>query len=204
IGQVRNFVHRLSGESDQAFIAYNTASFSPSTGSPLPVALSSFTAQQTGSDALLQWNVTRAVKFAQFEVERSNGVAAYTSVGTVTYKDGQADYRFTDNEPLSGNNLYRLRLVDQDGKTAYSKIQKIDFGTVNNMVLYPNPCTDVINLRALEAGDVIHITNAAGVTMPVGTVNGSTLDVRHLANGIYTLSVYRNQQKVFATVVLKH
>ena len=58
-------------------------------------------------------------------------------------------YNFTDNNPLSGVNYYRLNAVETTGKMALSKIVTVDFSTKGSqkLVAYPNPTKSGLNVN---------------------------------------------------------
>src|SRR5690606_20477255 len=59
-------------------------------------------------------------------------------------------YSFTDHNAASQPAaviFYRLKLVDQDGKFSYSKSISIDLKNVLDIVLFPNPVKDKLNIR---------------------------------------------------------
>ena len=118
----------------------------------LPVKLVSFTGNRNNAGlSALRWETTEQRNFSHFEVERSNDGTAFKKVGQVTATSGASArqlYHYTDNESLSGELIYRLKMVDMDGKFEYSKpvsirgIENSDF-----VILLQNPVSDRIHLR---------------------------------------------------------
>ena len=50
--------------------------------------------------------------------------------------------------PLVGNNYYRIRQVDKDGKVSYSQTVLVIFNPASLIVsLYPNPARDAVTVR---------------------------------------------------------
>ncbi|HVS98607.1 MAG TPA: T9SS type A sorting domain-containing protein [Puia sp.] len=121
-----------------------------STPVPLPVRLTSFTAEADpgGSRVDLAWNTAFEENNRYFIVERSSGGQLFTGIDTV---DAAADamnghaYSAVDDHPMSGHNFYRLAQVDRDGKTAYSIIDEVTLSAVGEgLHVSPNPATSTL------------------------------------------------------------
>ena len=95
---------------------------------PLPLTLLSFTASLKNCEPVLYWETESEINTDRFEVERSFansndwkkiGELPATGVGSI-----KTDYSFIDNAtPASAEKiLYRLKMLDKDGKFKYSKI----------------------------------------------------------------------------------
>jgi hypothetical protein len=205
IGSIKRFVHRVSGQSDQAFVAYNTTSFSPTTGQPLPISLIAFDAEKLNQKALLNWKVADAENVRSFAVERSNSDNNFSVIGKVAFIEHQSDYSFVDLNPISAINLYRLKIEYTDGTSSTSGVQKLDFSALDesSYAIYPNPVTDFVTIEALDPKDVVVIRNSIGVPVNHVTRTGSTLDMSGLTPGIYFISISRGAVDVQTKAVIK-
>lgn len=103
--------------------------------SVLPVTFTSFTAKQSGTMSLLKWTTASEQGNSRFEILRSTGENDFRVIGTVKGSGTTAvesNYTFTDFNPLLGNNYYKIRQIDTDGKKteypviAYVSIQNSD------------------------------------------------------------------------------
>lgn len=203
IGTVTGFIHKLSGNSDQAFTAYNTASFNVSPGSALPVSLTSFSARADQDDALLHWTVASVSGIARFRIERSNDGRSYSDLGFVPVTD-QPEYLFRDEAPARGLNYYRLKMVEENGNTSYSAVQQLYFqGRGNSIGLFPNPADGRLNINttALPATvKEVRIYDLSGRQVLAQIVSGSTfsLDIRALAAGHYLLHLLDDKGQILA------
>lgn len=208
VGTIVRFVHKLSGNSDQAFIAYNTAAFTASTGVVLPIALESFVAAKLNGIAVLDWSVGTANKFSHFELERSydnlnNFVTIYS---TPLDNKGPGGYRYQDRAPFAGKNYYRLKMVDQDGSAAYSAVRMLDFALNASFKVYPNPVSDVLKIQVAKQGTTVAIYDIAGKEVFRQLVAASQLDVNvcHFSAGIYTIRISSEQDNFTQSVIVKH
>jgi hypothetical protein len=114
----------------------------------LPVTLVMLKGTHSNGENLLSWKTALERETTRFDVERSTDGANFLSIGRVAAKGSNSTYAFTDSKPTSSIHYYRLRIVDADGKAAYSKTIVIkDNGAL--MVLTstrPNPFVSEITV----------------------------------------------------------
>lgn len=114
--------------------------------SPLPVTLTSFTAEPENGKVVLKWTTASEINNDFFTVERSSNGASFTGVGTVKgagNSTASKDYSLIDDSPLKGTSYYRLKQTDLDGKFEYFSIIAVQNETINGdcvFKVYPNPC----------------------------------------------------------------
>jgi hypothetical protein len=141
------------GTSAPWYLSFDDLQLAP--GNALPVTISSFTAERKGSTNLLQWITSTEANNLGFEIERSADGRNFTKVGYVASSATNGNstqpisYNFTDALPLTGNNYYRLKQIDKDGKTSYSNIALVkgNFGKELTLTaVYPNPATTTLNV----------------------------------------------------------
>lgn len=173
-----------------------------SIATPLPVTLVSFTAQKNaaGSEAvstLLNWTTSVETNSDHFEIERSDYGKNWASIGNVVSNGESAalfNYSFKDMQPKSGENLYRLRMVDKDGTFAFSRIQSVTFdGKNEDLSVYPNPSADKLFIRDYNTVKDISVSNLNGITVhKSASVSGNGfIDLSNLAQGIYIVKISR-------------
>jgi hypothetical protein len=174
---------------------------------PLPVELSRFDATLDGGDAVrLTWTTASETGNAGFEVQRKAGDAgegSWTTVGSVEGKGTTTEptsYRYADEGlPYEADRLtYRLKQVDTDGSSSYSKEVTVDREVTEAELLgtYPNPARTQATLRYAvpERQDVkIYLYDVLGrrvQTVVDGEREGRhqrQLDTSRLASGVYFL-----------------
>lgn len=116
----------------------------------LPITLVSFKAQVTEGGVSLTWEADNQVDFSHFVLERSADGTSYTTVGSIAAKEGlKATYDYLDNAATSATKLYyRLRQVDRNGASTYSRVVTVLFDIVGLTVgVAPNPATDFVNIN---------------------------------------------------------
>ncbi len=186
---------------------------------PLPIELLYFSARKNNTNTAvdINWETITETNNAYFDVERSSDNVRFERIGTVLAKKttGNKTYNLTDKNPLSGTSYYRLKQVDNDNKTAYSKSVSVNFGEKNTATLdiSPNPTTqDNIGLALYgekEENYNLSISNMEGkviFTQNIKTdVSGrykATLATQtNLAQGVYVMKVV-SENNVFVKKII--
>jgi hypothetical protein len=173
---------------------------------PLPIELLAFQAEANGAVADLSWATATEANNSGFWVERSTAGNRYERLGFVNSLHGTTSevshYTFTDANPASGRNLYRLAQTDVDGTVTYSNVAEVFFGdaasaTEATLGLFPNPTAGTLNLQLPSQFSTIGtytVLDAAGRVAQAGQLNGQLqLSVQELTHGAYTLVVRTNE-----------
>ncbi|MBS1664829.1 MAG: T9SS type A sorting domain-containing protein [Bacteroidetes bacterium] len=172
----------------------------------LPVIFSSFTGSRKDDAGVLSWTTAQEQNSKNFVVERSSDGAAYTDIGTIPAAGNSStplSYSFTDFSPLTGNNFYRLREVDLDGKFMYSPILTINFtGASGAIKLWPNPAASAITWSGQTAAGpgTLIVSDLSGRTLLTKTVNFTSgtnrvsINLTNLPAGVYFLTVKDKNQ----------
>ena len=176
----------------------------------LPVSLINFAGIKEGAINRLSWTTTTETNNAGFSIERS---ADGRNFSTLTYVASKAEngnstntinYSFNDVRTLSGNNYYRLKQVDKDGRATYSSIVLIKGDKVRAIMitgLYPNPAKSEVKLTIESPSAekvtvlVTDITGKVVVQTVQSLVIGNNtiqLGVSNLANGSYFVKMICN------------
>jgi sugar lactone lactonase YvrE len=162
---------------------------------PLALELLQFTATPLRNQVLLQWSVVEKNVDA-FEIERSSDAMSFEKTGIQKSKSSevatQANYSFTDMQPLSGRSFYRLKIRDNDGSVKYSNVVSVTFTGDGSASLSPVPAKNAVTLSTPEhlQGSVAYITDIQGKLILRFTVSGNqNIDVSGLAAGMYYLKL---------------
>jgi hypothetical protein len=175
------------------------------TGATLPVKLTSFVARSEGKFVRLDWITSSEQSNERFEVERSANGSSWETIASLKGKgttSTSASYTAYDNKPLLGENYYRLKQFDVNGRYATSAVKLVNiFGTGNAAIMIsPNPSNSSIsftfqNKQAAEVlavlsdanGRILHQQKFKNVSS--GTINQLSLNQKPSA-GVYYLKIY--------------
>lgn len=169
--------------------------------STLPLQWLSFTVQKKANNAVLDWATASELDTKDFVVEHSRDGSVWEPIGTVLATTNAADnrYSFTHRAPEAGKHFYRLLQRDYSGKSSYSKVQLLLFGSTSSLFsLYPNPINDGrLNLQLQQAATV-SLYNSAGLLilrkdLPSGT---NQLELSRIARGVYYLRVGKEMAEI--------
>ncbi|GAB2965960.1 hypothetical protein GCM10027048_40030 [Hymenobacter coalescens] len=169
---------------------------------PLPVTLVEFGVKARNSDAVLNWKTAMEKDNDHFDVERSTDGLTFVKVGEVkghgTTNVAQ-QYGYTDaNAARLGTQVYyRLKQVDLDGTATVTDARAVSFDkpTQVELTLFPNPATEVLNVRlagekALSATVTVYSATGSLVQqVQLGSSLSTQLDVRALPAGTYLVKV---------------
>ena len=178
-------------------------------GNVIPVELTSFEARTVGNRVELLWETAGEINTSHFEVERSQQTAAGNTAFEKIGEEKAAGRSSTSlmygpvtdaGVSLGNTYIYRLKMVDLDGKFEYSSEVKVTIGGDGSSWLgeaVPNPAAyeSILNFTIGEGGNVelsvfdlsgrkvLHSYNGA---MSAGSYT-RTIDVSGLAGGYYTI-----------------
>lgn len=180
---------------------------------PLPVTLTQFNGSRAGIFNALSWQSLSEEQFSHYELESSpDGI----NFSTITKQEPQANdggvktYRYSDYNFFEPVTYYRLKMVDLDGTSAFSKVIAVD-GIWNNprIQLFPNPATDRLNILVGEVNEskvkaeiynlsgALVVTNEFVLSKTVGEQK-LEMDLVTLQPGGYFLLLKNNQGTILA------
>lgn len=163
----------------------------------LPVKLIGFTATKEGEQAQLAWSTSEEVNSDKFNVERSTDGKKWARIGSLPAAGDVLNtvtrYNFTDSDPVPGENLYRLKMVDRDQTFSYSRIVSLNFKTTSVVSTYPNPASDKVMIAASDWESVrtVRIVNNAGQVVYSSDKPQQDIDIQGLASGSYVIGLVR-------------
>lgn len=166
----------------------------------LPVELSKFEAISYDHRVALYWETQSEKNSDYFAIERSEDGKNFEKIGTTAAAGASSfvrNYKFMDEQPLSGVSYYRLRQVDLDGNYTFSDVRSVKMETRGDLVLSPT-----IADNTLEVDFGLTLTNDADlkiIDMGTGRVvkslikaagtSSTTINVGDLPAGSYIFSM---------------
>ena len=191
------YFRNLSGNSDVAFVAYNNKAINLF-NALLPVTLTGFSGKQSGSQIKLDWSTGAEINSAFFVIEKSADGAFFSALASIKASANSSStlyYSGIDANPQAGNNYYRLKMVDKDGKLTYSAIIVVN-ATVNSnasISVYPNPAKNymVVNHPLAGNNEQLQLVNMLGIVVLQQKINPAsyqtTIHLPAIERGIYQL-----------------
>jgi hypothetical protein len=188
-----------AGASGRVVVTVNTV---------LPVRFGSITAFEKQGGIQINWTSYTEQNLDKYQIEYSDDGNNFAYRGTVNaLNTTTANYTFTDQRPVSGNNFYRIRSIDIDGKQALSHIIRINIGnTAKDITLYPNPVQNgILSWQgSLAKGNyALKIFNVAGQRVfeqnfnhTGGAINQSIQLTDRKKAGLYFLRIENEEIKI--------
>jgi CubicO group peptidase (beta-lactamase class C family) len=178
------------------------------TARALPVTITDFSAHKiNNSNAEIKWQTQQELNSSYFEIERSTDGALFTAIGKVQAKGNSSitsAYSFVDKTPEIGQNYYRLKATDKDGKFLRSNSVRLDFSfTGSNFKIVTYAGKQYFSVIKNSGTDfnkaMMLVTNATGqVVIRQSLVNANTQMISSpaLVGGLYfvTISSSNNTQ----------
>ncbi|MET0638224.1 MAG: LamG-like jellyroll fold domain-containing protein [Chitinophagaceae bacterium] len=172
----------------------------------LPVRLISFSAIRNAGGIELKWSTAQEDNSRSFEIQRSenNNFIRIGSIAAAGNSDNRIDYQFTDVAPAGGNNYYRLKQIDIDGRFEYSRIVKVNFEFANYLKLQGNPVQTHLKTVFTSEGNgriKIIISNASGAIVVERTIavqkgnNEITIPLNGINSGTYYMQAISGSWK---------
>lgn len=190
----------------------------------LPVTITDFGAVYANDLVNVRWVSTFELNNDRYEVERSTDGLSFKTVGTVKGMGNSStkhEYQFNDDVSrniLNKNDLYyRLKQVDVDGKSSYTKILIVRVyrtKSLQSLSVTPNPTINDIKVNVQlneNAFIVVKVANSTGIEVMRRTTRGSngTNSFRlegtsRLQAGVYFLEVIVNSNERMMVKLIKN
>ena len=194
--------------------ATNITSFSPfgiQSNASLPVELLYFYAEKQGKNVRLDWQTATELNNSHFDVEWSTDGISFEKIGEVAGAGTTTEvqlYDFLHENPVNGENYYRLKQVDLptgqagfDEKHEYTNIIEITFDIARQMdiSIYPNPAAHYLKIESEDLiGEMVQIFSVNGQLVkelqhqsPI-----TNLPITNLPNGTYFVKMGKQVKKL--------
>ena len=183
--------------------------------SSLPLNISGLAGYIKDKGIQIDWRSQSDVSVINYAIEKSNTGQQFSEVAKIISKESNSaqNYSWYDASPLSGTNLYRIRLTERSGQIKYSSIVKVNTSkSVSGISVFPNPAKgDRIGLQMenIEKGNykAILYNNSGQVvnTQNILFEGGSASKIIQMTNvvkkGTYTL-LLANENNKFTTRII--
>ena len=191
-------------------------------GTILPVKLISFDGTLRNNTVSLNWSTATETNNDHFDVQRSTDGINFDNIVKVSYVKGNGNsnvvntYNYKDNISAITQAVinYRLKQVDVDGKSSFSKVVPIHISDKDFIVLmFPNPFKADIRMQATfaTAGNVsLLITDLNGkvvskqsLAVTAGFNDIQVRELQYLNAGVYSVEIIQNQKRIYTGRLVK-
>ncbi|MBK8522563.1 MAG: FG-GAP repeat protein [Chitinophagaceae bacterium] len=179
----------------------------------LPVELISFKAawKEKGKTAKIDFVTDKESGICCFDIEKSSDGFNFYRIGTLTAKNtsGVQAYTFMDANATGKKQFYRIKIKGIAGQIDYSNIQQLSNDKATEILVFPNPTTDVLQLQLNAAYDKMNVRvfNASGQLVKQLIIPASnqviTIPVQNLAPGKYWVHLQSGDEKQVLQFVKK-
>lgn len=177
----------------------------------VPVKLSAYSAFCINGFTTINWTTTETVNSNAFSIEKSMDGKQFETIGSVkTTPETTHRYTFTDTNQNNGKEFYRLKQIDNNGKTQYFDILTADCSN-NNVNVYPNPAKDILTIQLNNhfTPGLIKIFDLRGAVIKMldykkiqqGTI---IINTGNLTNGTYLLYASDKSGNIFTKKFIKN
>lgn len=156
----------------------------------LPIILVDFTVKSEGNQHVLSWQTATEFNNDYFIIEHGASPQKFHELQRINSLGNSLTmqyYTCMNSSLLKGDNYYRLKQVDQNGKFSYSNIISLWDAEGNIFDFFPNPSKEI--LRFNQEVESIVIYDILGSEIFSAKNVGMQLDVTHLPSGIYHLKI---------------
>lgn len=172
----------------------------------LPISLESFTGRLINKSVELSWTTLVEINNDYFEILKSSDGTSFEVVGKVEGNgtmNRRNSYSFTDDQPSSGMNYYKLKQVDLDGRSESFNVIRVH-NKSNRIKVYPTHIANTINVEIEDTESAtLTIISSVGETQKVIVLNSTfnSLDITELPAGVYFAKVESNSQYFIEKIV---
>jgi alkaline phosphatase D len=184
--------YRVAIDASETMLA--TFNFEMTTGFVLPVRLTNLTATSVNNTVKVGWDASGLEDCEKFEVLHSRDGIAFKSIGAIVCNGGVPEqrYSFVHQNPVSGLNYYRIRIVEKSGEELLTEIVRVQRGSSKGISLMTNPVANMLQVNfeiPVSGNTTFSILSLQGQELVKGTIASGTTrfsyPVRRLAKGSY-------------------
>ena len=165
-----------------------------------------FNAFEENRSVELEWITNRTYRSDVYVIEKSINGEDFEVLSTINndaFSIEATYFKQVDNNPVLGDNYYRLKQVFDDGSFEYSSIRTIKFGIdLNAIDAFPNPAQNELYLNLQEfAGQKANIimSNQYGVILEDMQFDELPSDLVKIDLSTYTNGLYIMRTKIDKT-----
>src|SRR5690606_6590053 len=156
----------------------------------LPITGLELNAKKANQSVIITWSTLTEKGTSHFIIEKTVDGKVFEEIGKVQAigsSSSKQSYHFTDNNPVSGNNIYRIKSIDFNGYAEYSNMIAVSLSTGGSIMVYPNPADNYISILNSKADLKIRINSSTGKVVKTTESASDQIDISGLSPGVYLL-----------------
>lgn len=182
--------NNTTNTASQNFNAFGSFSVGKN-GQTLPVRFIGVNAAALVNSIKVSWQVGAEINVDKYVVEAAVNTPVEFKEKAVVLASGAKEYSFTDVNPASGDNFYRIKAIDKSGAVIYSNIVKQSLNKkAFDFKVYPNPLRDnnlVVNISSYAVSKY-----QVRVIDYLGRICSSEVISHNGGSGAYTIQLNKN------------
>ncbi len=173
----------------------------------LPVKWLDFRAVSMDHQVQLNWSTAVELNNDYYEIERSDDGIEFEAIGKMkgngnTQKTSY--YNFYDTAPLQGKTFYRIKQVDIDGKSDYSKVIQANPAKLADPIVLYTPGAGEIEINCNSYINSIKIFGLNGALVQTAeNKGGNKFSLDKMPEGIYLIEVNESGNQWFKKLVFQ-
>ncbi|HET9746106.1 MAG TPA: T9SS type A sorting domain-containing protein, partial [Chitinophagaceae bacterium] len=149
----------------------------------------------------LQWDIADPEEAHSFTIEKLDSFNNWVALVSVNPLVNVHHYELFDHAPVTGENIYRLRVISKNNNSIYSAQKRVVIKFDHSFTVYPNPAVDKVIIKGkIDPLAVIKVTDISGREIKKIITNTSSFSCQILLPpldaGIYLLHVNNYIQKI--------
>jgi photosystem II stability/assembly factor-like uncharacterized protein len=183
----------------------------------LPVELVSFNADVEINNAIISWVTVTELNNRGFDLLRSTNNNDFKAIAFIKGKGNSTSinyYSYKDNNLANGNYKYRLKQIDYNGETEFSKIIEVNLSSKKAYhFIYPNPFNNnaIITFSLPATGTAkLSVYNTLGeeiITLFNDIAEGGkeyrvNVESNNLSSGVYYYTIVQNKKLIVGKMLI--
>jgi hypothetical protein len=171
----------------------------------VPVTFVKVETKKENSDAVINWWVENELNVVGYSVERSTNGVNFNEV-KFTQASNKKQYSIVDKNVPAGKLYYRIKNIDIDGQSKYSKISTIDV-SITQFKVYPNPVVNNNKITISKPNNdkySVFLVASNGTQKLLGTITNSNENLNvYSTPGYYQLLLVNENSKINVPIVIQ-
>ncbi len=136
-------------------------------------------------DVSIMWHTPTEIGLSYFNVQKSYNGKDFFNLRNIK-ATGASNYSFIDSDVSKADkHYYRLEVVNSDGSKTYTKTIEVKGQPSSPILLYPNPCKEIIFFSEPDVSNVIIRTVLGNIALTKTNITNGQLNLNALQKGLY-------------------